>query len=395
MIQAQCSCIAKETGECKHIAAFIHRVNNDRSISKTSVQQEWGFPSINHLAKEKYSRGATVDELFPQKVLRNPPQPLYFTLEDFAEIESPIKKRLKVDNMSEEEQVCIVIMNICLVEREKEILLQWTKEVIVHILITANQGIIIGKNELVLPSQMAQYYNERIILDNDSVFSLCLRTMEQSKAAEWFEARRVRITASEKAHKIKTMTRVSAESLLKGFLNPKILNTESLNYGIENEQKARDCYKLEHDVHVFEIGLFVSPRQAWLGVSVDGIVVNDGVITKIIEIKCPISCKSKPIWDEEAQKFNVGFIQTLDNGAVQLKKNNIYYTQCQLQMYVTNIPICDLFIWSPRGSYTVEVHIDYEFLTMLIPKLENFYFNYYLSALCNETKENETNPNID
>lgn len=183
MVRAQCTCIARETGECKHIAAFIHRINNDRSISKTSVQQEWGFPSINHLAKEKYSRGATVDELFPQKVLKNPPQPLNFTLEDFTEIESPIKKRLKVNNMSEEEEVCIVIMNISLVEREREILLQYTKEVIVHVLIAANQGIMIGKNELVLHSQMAQYYKDLILSDNDSVFTLCLRTTEHSKAA--------------------------------------------------------------------------------------------------------------------------------------------------------------------------------------------------------------------
>ncbi|KAK0169367.1 hypothetical protein PV328_012137, partial [Microctonus aethiopoides] len=57
VVRAQCTCIAKETGECKHIAAFIHRINNDRSVSKTSVEQEWGFPSITYLAKEKYSRG--------------------------------------------------------------------------------------------------------------------------------------------------------------------------------------------------------------------------------------------------------------------------------------------------------------------------------------------------
>ncbi|KAK0074676.1 hypothetical protein PV325_007956, partial [Microctonus aethiopoides] len=133
VVRAQCTCIARNAGECKHIAAFIHRINNDRSISKLSVQQEWGFPSINHLAKEKYFQGVAVDELFPRKVLENLPQPHNFTLEDFADIECPIKKRLKVEKMSEKEQVCIVIMNISLVEQEMEILLQCTKEVIVNV----------------------------------------------------------------------------------------------------------------------------------------------------------------------------------------------------------------------------------------------------------------------
>ena len=84
---------ARGGGVNLHIAALIHLINNDRSISKTNVQQEWVFPSINHLAKEKYSHGVTVDELFPQKVLKNAPQPLDFSFGDFIHIESPIKSK--------------------------------------------------------------------------------------------------------------------------------------------------------------------------------------------------------------------------------------------------------------------------------------------------------------
>lgn len=83
--------------------------------------------------------------------------------------------------------------------------------------------------------------------------------------------------------------------------------------------------------------------QFWLGVPVDGVVLDDG-ITKILEIKCSISCRSKPIWDEETKKFNICFIETLTDGVVQIKRNHLYYTQCQLQMYVTGIPICDIFV---------------------------------------------------
>lgn len=97
--------------------------------------------------------------------------------------------------------------------------------------------------------QRVQYYEDQILLDNDSISSLCLRTIKQSEAAEWFKARWVRITASVKVHKIRTMIRASAESLLENFLNKEILCIESSNYGVKNDQKARDCYKMKHHVH--------------------------------------------------------------------------------------------------------------------------------------------------
>lgn len=46
-----------------------------------------------------------------------------------------------------------------------------------------------------------------------------MRTISQSETPERFEARQKRITASRKAHQIKTMTRTTAAKLLNEFLN--------------------------------------------------------------------------------------------------------------------------------------------------------------------------------
>lgn len=58
------------------------------------------------------------------------------------------------------------------------------------------------------------------------------------------------------------------------------------------------------------------------------------------------------MYDEKNNKFNNKYLQLDENGA-SLGKSNIYYTQCQAQMYVVGLDQCDLFIWSPKGSYFV------------------------------------------
>lgn len=126
----------------------------------------------------------------------------------------------------------------------------------------------------------------------------------------------------------------------------------------------------------------------------DGVVLNDnGAVARLLEAKCPITCRKKPIWDSTENKFIVGYITGLD-GFAKLKTSNCYYTQCQLQTYVTQIGVCDLYLWSPHGSFIVEVLIDHEFLAKLIPRLESFYFKSYLPGLCNEDKDNVMNPKV-
>lgn len=71
------------------------------------------------------------------------------------------------------------------------------------------------------------------------------------------------------------------------------------------------------------------------------------------------------------------------NNKLQLKKTDVYYTQVQVQMYVSGMSVCDFFIYSPveDGSCLIEVHRDEDFLKTVILKSEKFYFEHYLPAL--------------
>ena len=62
------------------------------------------------------------------------------------------------------------------------------------------------------------------------------------------------------------------------------------------------------------------------------------------------------------------------NGLFGVKQSHEYYTQCQIQMYVTGLTACDLLFWSTVETLVVEVLRKDSFLEKAIPKLEKFYF---------------------
>lgn len=216
-------------------------------------------------------------------------------------------------------------------------------------------------------------------LYNYQIVKLCLETINQSENPEWYSARHVRLSTSSKTHKIKTMKKKDSQTLAYDLINPKsTLNPiKSMEYGLKNEGKAIVEYSLKLSVDVISIGLFVKPLQSWLCASVDGLVIKNDEIIKVLEIKCPSTYASKPVFDPKISKFNVGYLY-MDKGQGYLKETNIYYTQCQVLLYVTGLNICDFYVWSPKGSYLISVIRNDNFLKKLIPTMKFFYFMYYL-----------------
>ena len=49
-----------------------------------------------------------------------------------------------------------------------------------------------------------EFYNNYINLDNEEIIKLCHETISQSKCKKWHNIRELRISASAKAHKIKS-----------------------------------------------------------------------------------------------------------------------------------------------------------------------------------------------
>lgn len=71
---------------------LIHRINNNRSVSKTSLEQEWEIPSVKQLVKEKYSKGTHLAKIVPQQNLGKVAPMLKLTVEVFKGLGCAIEK---------------------------------------------------------------------------------------------------------------------------------------------------------------------------------------------------------------------------------------------------------------------------------------------------------------
>lgn len=232
------------------------------------------------------------------------------------------------------------------------------------------------------------FFNNNIKKSEEEIIQLCSETIQQSFCKKWFTERRLRFSASSNIHNINVRNRKPIDKLVKELLNPSKVSTEATRYGIKNESKARELYKSLFDCEVLEVGTIVAKNNQWLCASSDGIVIKDKTVLKLVEFKCLFNCRDKPVIDFVNKKSNASFL-VFKNGEIIFKTSDKYYTQCQVQMYVTGMSECDLFVYSPvkNGSINVTVKRNNEFLQKVISKAELFYFQHFLPALYDETKK--------
>lgn len=231
-----------------------------------------------------------------------------------------------------------------------------------------------------------QFYLKNVLINRDQILHLMHSTIEQANNSSWRLQRQKRISASSKAHQINTR-RSRNEDLAVRFLKDNIIKGKGLKYveyGIGMEDFACKKYSLMHNVEVIKCGLVVHQKQPWICASPDGLIVHSNKVKKLLEIKCPYTCKDSLLIDEDNGKINVPYL--LYNEAktnIFLKRNHGYFTQCQMQMYCTGLEECDLFVCTKHDCITVPVKRDNLFLEKLVKKMEYFYFNYYLPKLTN------------
>ena len=173
------------------------------------------------------------------------------------------------------------------------------------------------------------------------------------------------------------------------MLFSKHVSNNAIDYGKEMESVAREQYEREHDVSVERVGVIVCHKKPWLCASLDGVVYIESHPNKIVEIKCPFSCKNLPIADNVLKKCNVRYLQ-LKNNNITLKSSAIIYTQCQIQMYVSGMALCDVY-----GMFILQLKVVLlEFIVIMLFKksivsMRRILFSTLFPAL-NETIEKES-----
>lgn len=175
----------------------------------------------------------------------------------------------------------------------------------------------------------------------EKVKKLMDKPMPNQRSKEWFEARRQKVTASAAASLL-TKKKEICENYVKEYgleetfdydgkccnsytsfeqfkidktIQPVFKTNIACAWGVKYEPCATDVYMLMKNTIVIEFGLLSHDTIPWLAASPDGITV-DGTM---LEIKCPYRRKITGI-----PLF-------------------VYWNQCQLQLEVCDLEVCDFF----------------------------------------------------
>lgn len=107
--------------------------------------------------------------------------------------------------------------------------------------------------------------------------------------------------------------------------SPESYSNSAMEWGIEQERFACMAYEERFEVFLDKTGFWYHPEIAWVGVSPDRLVGEDG----LVEVKCP----------NTTTHLDYIFAN---------KVPTEYYKQIQCQLWVTNRKWCDFISFDPR-----------------------------------------------
>ena len=163
------------------------------------------------------------------------------------------------------------------------------------------------------------------------------------------------------------------------FVNP---NVPALKYGRVMEENAVNCLsdimKSKHK-KIHECGLYLDNNAPYIGGSPDRIITCSCCKPACVEIKCPYSINHLSPGDPQAK---LTYLVKQDD-IFLLSRSHQYYTQCLVQMTVTNMEHCYFMVWTPHG-YIID-HLDFDRQKWYIIKHElvTYYQQYYLRTIFN------------
>ena len=251
-------------------------------------------------------------------------------------------------------------------------------------------NILFSKMSTKVMESMELQHNSMIIdlvgVSQEQALNICLDTKMQNKSTSWYTERKKRITASVFGKVMNRRETIYPASIVKSIIDQKKTQSmpASLKWGIENEKVALDDYIKNNlgtnSQEVMESGLVINPKYPWLGCSPDGIVIQNGSPVGCIEIKCPFSKKDATI--QEAIGSDKSFFLCNKDKIVHLKRNHLYYYQCQGVLNILELPWLDFVVYTTKELFVERIFIDSDLWNnKMLPKLTSFYVDFIFPAL--------------
>lgn len=156
------------------------------------------------------------------------------------------------------------------------------------ILLNANNSKILNSVIQIIPEIYCCFEAYDNLSFNINIKNIAKITAKDEK--EWHNQRQFRITGS-RCYSIYTYALNDWAKTSAKYFWPKKFSSRYTDHGIQHENAARTAYEETIAGIVFVPGFIVSEKHPWLGFSADGIIMEEGKPTKLLEIKCPFSGK--------------------------------------------------------------------------------------------------------
>ncbi|KAJ8668927.1 hypothetical protein QAD02_000186 [Eretmocerus hayati] len=179
---------------------------------------------------------------------------------------------------------------------------------------------------------------------------------------------------------------------IESFVAPKDFSTEAIEYGRKNEAPAREIFKSQNpNIEAIETGLIICKSLPWIACTPDGVVVHDGKIVSLLEIKCFVNGKSEGIHAVVEKQISKGCLRRRNN-VVVMRERNRYYGQVQLGMALLNVGSCKFVLYSSfdKNIFVVDVPKDRLFLVKMLRRLKDLYYATILPGICALESDNHT-----
>ncbi|XP_078329794.1 uncharacterized protein LOC144624228 [Crassostrea virginica] len=232
-----------------------------------------------------------------------------------------------------------------------------------------------------------EYLKLHIEISNDKLDQIEKQTVQQSASQVWKSERKKRLTASNYGKIVRRNPKLKVTPLVKDLLYSNFKGNRCTVKGLQEERNTIHEYilkkaELGHNVTVEPVGLIVNRQHKFLAASPDGKVKDSNGDIGLIEIKNLL--QNKNISFMQATKTVKDFCLVEKNGVLSLKKNHLYYYQCQGLVNVTGLPWIDFVVrsLSPYQIHIERIYSDKDLWNeIMLPKLTAFYHQVLLSEL--------------
>lgn len=207
--------------------------------------------------------------------------------------------------------------------------------------------------------------NEINNVNENEIKRIEILTRKQSKCKLWKEVRKTHITASV-AHSIASTVKSGKMSVkpAQAIVCPKVFTNAAIRWGKSRESTAIKEYQEKTGNFVKNSGICIDPVIKYLAASPDGILSDNSAV---LEVKCPYKFRNCPAAE-------VDYVQNINSF-----EKHPYYTQCQIQMKVCNIPRCDFVVWTTKSIYIKKIYLNESFLTDVLDKIHIYYNKVFVN----------------